>query len=55
MSSHNVKLFQFMDWPEEIGAVPSHSTGLIDLIGQVQKWQISSGNRPIAVHCRSVL
>ncbi len=32
--------------------MPDTSSGLIDLIGQVQKWQMNSGNRPIVVHCR---
>ena len=52
MSSRSVKLFQYLDWPEEAGSAPSNSTGLIDVIGQVQKWQINSGNKPIIVHCR---
>ena len=40
-------------WPEG-GTVPENSSGLIDLIGQVQKWQQSSGNKPITVHCRYI-
>ena len=52
MSSRSVKQYQFTGWPEEPGAVPSNGTGLIDLIGQVQRWQMNSGNRPIIVHCR---
>ena len=52
MSSQQVKLFQFTDWPEDMGSAPNHGTGLIDLIGQVQKWQMNSGNKPIIVHCR---
>ncbi len=54
MSSRSVKLFQYTDWPEETGSVPSHASGLIDVIGQVQKWQINSGNMPIIVHCRYI-
>ena len=49
-SSLNVKQFQYTDWPEE--SVPASGSGLIDLIGQVQKWQTRSGDRPIVVHCR---
>ena len=49
-SSLPVKQFQFMSWPEE--GVPEASSGLIYLIGQVQKWQMNSGNKPIVVHCR---
>ena len=46
----NVKQFQYTDWPEE--SVPASGSGLIDLIGQVQKWQRNSGDKPIIVHCR---
>ena len=49
VSSLPVKQFQFMSWPE---GVPEASLGLIDLIGQVQKWQMNSGNKPIVVQCR---
>ena len=47
-----VKQFQYIGWPEE--GVPDNGGGLIDLIGQVQKWQRSSGDKPIVVHCRLV-
>ena len=36
-----------------MGGVPDNGSGLIDLIGQVEKWQISSGEKPIVVHCAS--
>lgn len=49
-SSLPVKQFQYTDWPED--RVPDTGSGLIDLIGQVQKWQRSSGDRPIVTHCR---
>ena len=49
-ASLNIKQFQYTDWPED--SVPESGSGLIDLIGQVQKWQRSSGDKPIAVHCR---
>ena len=38
-----------MSWPEK--GVPDTSAGLLDLMDQVQRWQRSSGNRPIVVHC----
>ena len=44
-----MKQFQYTGWPEE--GVPDASTGLIDLVGQVQKWQRNSGTHPIVVHC----
>ena len=49
-SSLPVKHFQYTDWPEQ--SVPASGSGIIDLIGQVQKWQRSSGDRPVIVHCR---
>lgn len=49
-SSLPVKHFQYTDWTEL--SVPATGSGIIDLLGQVQKWQISSGNRPTVVHCR---
>ena len=48
-SSLPVKQFQYTGWPEE--GVPDAGTGLIDLVGQVQKWQRNSGTHPIVVHC----
>ena len=47
-----MKQFQYTGWTEE--GVPDIGSGLIDVIGQVQKWQRSSGDRPIVVHCRLV-
>ena len=47
-----MKQFQYIGWPEE--GIPDNGGGLIDLIGQVQKWQRSSGDKPIVVHCRLV-
>ena len=44
-----MKQFQYTGWPEE--GVPDNGSGFIDLIGQVQKWQRSSGDKPIVVHC----
>ena len=51
-SSIPVKQFHYMGWTEE--GPPDTGSGLIDLIGQVQKWQMNSGDRPVVVHCRSV-
>ena len=51
-SSLPVRQFQFTGWPEESGKTPEHGADLIDLIGQVQKWQQTAGNRPVIVHCR---
>ena len=51
-SSLPVRQFQFTAWPEEGGKTPESGTDLIDLIGQVQKWQRTSGDRPVVVHCR---
>ena len=48
-SSLPVKQFQYTGWPEE--GVPDAGTGLIDLVGQVQKWQRNSGTHPIVIHC----
>ena len=44
-----MKQFQYTGWPEE--GVPDAGTGLIDLVGQVQKWQRNSGTHPVVVHC----
>ena len=51
-SSLPVRQFQFTGWPEESGKTPEHGADLIDLIGQVQKWQRTAGDRPVVVHCR---
>jgi len=51
-ASTQIKQFHFKDWPEDPDGVPGNSSGLIDLIGQVQKWQIASGDHPVVVHCR---
>ncbi|XP_078656464.1 uncharacterized protein LOC144902765 [Branchiostoma floridae x Branchiostoma belcheri] len=44
-----VQQFHFHGWPE-VGS-PDNASGMIDLIGQVQKQQQQSGNGPITVHC----
>ncbi|XP_044179415.1 receptor-type tyrosine-protein phosphatase F-like isoform X8 [Acropora millepora] len=47
--SHTVCQFHYTDWPD-IG-VPDSGVGIVDLIGQVQKWQQHSGNTSIVIHC----
>ena len=45
-----VRQYHYTGWPD-VGS-PESGSGLIDLIGQVQKWQQNSGNTAITVHCR---
>lgn len=45
-----VRQYHYTGWPD-VGS-PDSGSGLIDLIGQVQKWQQKSGNTTITVHCR---
>ncbi|XP_019645321.1 PREDICTED: receptor-type tyrosine-protein phosphatase alpha-like [Branchiostoma belcheri] len=47
--ARTVQQFHFHGWPE-VGS-PDNASGMIDLIGQVQKQQQQSGNGPITVHC----
>ena len=47
-----VRQYHYTGWPD-VGS-PDSGTGLIDLIGQVQRWQQQSGNTTITVHCRCV-
>lgn len=44
-----VRQYHYTGWPD-VGS-PDSGSGLIDLIGQVQKWQQKSGNTTITVHC----
>ncbi|XP_031573109.1 receptor-type tyrosine-protein phosphatase delta-like [Actinia tenebrosa] len=44
-----VRQYQYMDWPD-IG-LPESGVGVIDLIGQIEKWQQQSCNSMITVHC----
>ncbi|CAH1243113.1 PTPRA [Branchiostoma lanceolatum] len=50
-TTRTVQQFHFHGWPE-VG-IPDSASGMIDLIGQVQKQQQHSGNGPITVHCSS--
>ncbi|CAH1242883.1 PTPRA [Branchiostoma lanceolatum] len=45
----DISHFQFHDWSTT--GVPQNASRVLDLIGQIQKQQIKSGNRPITVHC----
>ena len=47
--SRKVKQFQYTTWPES--GSPDSGVGIIELIGQVQKWN-ASHNGIITVHCR---
>ena len=51
-ASRVVRQYHYTGWPD-VGS-PDSGTGLIDLIGQVQRWQQQSGNTTITVHCRCV-
>ncbi|XP_048587479.1 hemicentin-2 isoform X1 [Nematostella vectensis] len=48
-ASRVVRQYQFTAWPD-IGS-PDSGGGLIDLIGQVQRWQQKCGVQLTAVHC----
>lgn len=48
--SRTVCQFQYTDWPDT--GLPDSGVGIVDLIGQVQKWQQQSGNTAIVLHCR---
>lgn len=47
--SRTVTQFQYIDWPDT--GLPESGVGIVDLIGQVQKWQQQSGNTIIVIHC----
>ena len=48
-----VTQFHYLEWP--IGGVPSSCPSLIDLLQQLTKAQMDSGNKPITVMCRYVI
>ncbi|XP_046841964.1 titin-like isoform X3 [Xenia sp. Carnegie-2017] len=48
-ASHVIRQFHYTSWPD-VGS-PSSGAGMMDLIGQVQRWQLQSGNKIITVHC----
>ncbi|XP_006819820.1 receptor-type tyrosine-protein phosphatase alpha [Saccoglossus kowalevskii] len=47
--SRTIRHFHYTAWPE-IGA-PESGTGMIEMMGQIQKQQQNTGNLPILVHC----
>ena len=49
-ASRVVRQYHYIGWPH-VGS-PESGGGLVDLIGQVQRWQQTSGNTTIVVHCR---
>ena len=49
-ASHVIRQYHYNSWPD-VGS-PSSGAGMIDLIGQVQRWQQQSGNKIVTVHCR---
>ena len=51
-ASRVIRQYHYTGWPD-IGS-PDSGTGLIDLIGQVQRWQQQCGDTTVAVHCRHV-
>ncbi|CAB4003337.1 partial, partial [Paramuricea clavata] len=48
-ASHVIRQYHYNCWPD-VGS-PSSGAGMIDLIGQVQRWQQQSGNKIVTVHC----
>ena len=49
-ASRDIKQFQYTTWPES--GSPDSGIGIIELIGQVHKWNNSINNKIVAVHCR---
>ncbi|XP_070562906.1 receptor-type tyrosine-protein phosphatase epsilon-like isoform X2 [Ptychodera flava] len=47
--TRTIRHFHYTEWPE-VGA-PERGTGLIEMMGQIQKQQQQTGNKPILVHC----
>nr|XP_047123425.1 receptor-type tyrosine-protein phosphatase F isoform X5 [Hydra vulgaris] len=47
--SYDLKHFQFTTWPET--GSPESGIGMIELIGQVQRWNIATSNKCTVVHC----
>jgi len=48
-SSRMIRHFQFTSWPDN--QTPQNGSGIIDFIGQIQKWQLQTGDRTVIVHC----
>ena len=49
-ASVTVTQFQYVKWPED--GVPQSTTGILEVANLVQKVQMGSGNKPIAVMCK---
>ena len=49
-TAFNVSLFHFLVWPEH--ETPRITSSLIELIGNVNKVHMGSGNRPVIVMCK---
>ena len=49
-ASFTLTQFQYMKWPED--GVPQSTTGILEVANLVQKVQMGSGNKPIAVMCK---
>ena len=49
-ASFTVTQFQYVKWPED--DVPQSTTGILEVANLVQKVQMGSGNKAIAVMCK---
>ena len=49
-SGFTITQFQYMKWPED--GVPQSTTGILEVAHLVQKVQMGSGNKAIAVMCK---
>ena len=49
-ASVTVTQFQYVKWPED--GVPQSTTGILEVANLVQKVQMGSGNKAIAVMCK---
>eukprot|EP00795_Rhopilema_esculentum_P014549 gene14549-5618_t len=48
-TSRMIRHFQYTSWPDN--GTPQNGAGIVDFIGQVQKWQQQTGDKVIIVHC----
>ena len=49
-SGFAITQFQYMKWPED--GVPQSTTGILEVANLVQKVQMGTGNKAIAVMCK---
>jgi len=47
--SRMIRHFQFTSWPGN--ETPQNGSGIIDYIGQIQRWQQQTGDHVVVVHC----